>query len=124
MIALLQQTSTEQKQQLLQERGPQIMQLLYQILLEDLGLGGAAKSELLMAEGEVGLLSWYVTVTNDVQMERMLRDVRDWKMQWTAAVPNAVAMVLQNLLFESLPESLVDPETARIGRVLQDPLRK
>jgi hypothetical protein len=40
LISLLQQLSTEQKQQFLQERGPLLMQLLYQVLLEDEGLGG------------------------------------------------------------------------------------
>jgi hypothetical protein len=38
--------------------------------------------------------------------------------------PLAVTMVLQNLLFESLPESLVDPETARIGKTIRLPSSK
>jgi hypothetical protein len=121
MSVLLQQMSTEQKQQFLRERGPLLMQLLYQVLLEDKGLGGGGVSDLLTATGDRAWHSWYVAVTNDVTMAQLLSD--GWK-EWEHSVPVAVAMVLQNLLFESLPESLVDPETARIGKILISPFRK
>jgi hypothetical protein len=115
MMALLQQTSTEQKQQVLRQRGPLLMKLLYQILLEDEGLGGGGKSELVTASGDTAWLLWFLTVKSDAEVYRSLED---WKVQFAASVPMAVAMVLQNLLFESLPEVLMDARTARIGKVL------
>jgi hypothetical protein len=121
MISLLQQMSTEQKQQFLQERGPLLMQLLYQVMQENTGLGGAGISELMTASGDEKWFGWYVAVTHDVGKFHLLAD---WRVQWGNSVPMVVAMVLQNLLFESLPESLVNPETARIGKVLKGPLGK
>jgi hypothetical protein len=118
ICALLQQMSSEQKQQILQERGPLLMQLLHQVLLEDEGLGGAGIWELLTASGEMGWLSWYLAVTGSEDLDEWLNDRT---LQWAGNVPMAVTMVLQNLLFESLPECLVDPETARIGKVIQLP---
>jgi hypothetical protein len=120
MIALLQQTSTEQKQRIMRERGPLLMQLLYQALLEDEGVRGACQNGLVTVSGDMAWHCWYVTVT-DVQVKDTLKYVKIW---WAASAPMAVTMVLQNLLFESLPESLVDPKTARIGRVIIDLFRK
>jgi hypothetical protein len=120
LIALLQQTSSEQKQQFLRERGPLLMQLLYQVLLEDTGLGGAGMSELMTASGDEKWLAWYVTVKS-MEVDHSLKD---WTILYAATVPMVVTMVLQNLLFESLPESLVDPETARIGKVLNSSFSK
>jgi hypothetical protein len=120
MIALLQQTVTEQKQQFLRERGPLLMQLLYQVLLEDTGLGGAGMNELMMASGDEKWFAWYVTV-KDMEVDHLLKD---WMISYGASVPMLVTMVLQNLFFESLPESLVDPGTARIGKVLKGSLGK
>jgi hypothetical protein len=117
IIALLQQTSTKQKQQLLQERGPLLMQLLYQALLEDEGLGGAGSRGLVTANTDMAWLLWYMLVTQHAQLEHWLKG---WGIQWAASVPMAVTMVLQSLLFEALPEFLVDPETARIGKVTID----
>jgi hypothetical protein len=115
MTALLQQTSTEQKQLLLQQRGPLLMQLLYQVLLEDKGLGGAGTSELLILGGDTAWDAWYVMMMNVVDVNYVLSPGR---LQWAGSVPMAVTMVLQNLLFESLPESWVDPKTARMGKTL------
>jgi hypothetical protein len=126
MIALLQQMSTEHKQQLLQQRGPLLMQLLYLVLLEDAGRRcGPAKcwpggvfsiSGLLTATGDAAWQSWYLAVTNGMK-EGSSQEPRK-ETQWAASVPLAVTMVLQNLLYESLPESWVDPKTARIGKSL------
>jgi hypothetical protein len=121
MISLLQQAPTEQKQQFLRERGPLLMQLLYQVLLEDEGLGGGGISEMLTTSGECAWVAWFKVVADDEANHDILQD---WKVQWKASAPMAVTMVLQNLMFESLPESLVDPETARIGKVLLTPDRK
>jgi hypothetical protein len=123
LMALLQQTSTEQKQQVMKERGPLLMQLLYQVLLEDTELGGAGESKLLTVSGDVAAAawhSWFQMMTGGA-MKNLLDDE---KIPWAASVPMAVTMVLQNLLYESLPESLVDPETAQIGRVLKTPSGK
>jgi hypothetical protein len=116
MVALLQQTSTEQKQQVLRERGPLLMQLLYQVLLEDKGVGASANLDGLVTESDdISWHSWFLMVTSDVNSQREFRE----KTQWAASVPMAVTMVLQSLLYESLPESWVrDPVTAQIGGVL------
>jgi hypothetical protein len=124
MVALLQQTSTEQKQLILQQRGPLLMQLLYQVLLEDKGLGagdpaGVDTSGLVMVSGDMAWHSWFLVVTKGVVSYPL-----DDGIQWAVSVPTTVTMVLQNLLFESLPESLVDPKTARIGKSLAIPFGK
>jgi hypothetical protein len=116
MCALLQQTSTEQKQLVLRERGPLLMQLLYQVLLEDGGLGGGRKNGLVMASSDGAWQAWYLAVTNDwLNIKRL---------PWRFSVSMAVTMVLQNLLFESLPVSWVDPVKARIGTSLVIPFGK
>jgi hypothetical protein len=121
MIALLQQTSSEQKQQVLRERGPLLMQLLYQVLLEDDGLGAPADSEgLVTVSDEISWHSWFLMVASDVDSQRELRG----RTQWAASVPMAVTMVLQSLLYESLPDSWVDPLTAQIGGVLTNTFGK
>ena len=123
LMALLQQTSTEDKQQVLRERGPLLMQLLYHVLLEDEGLGAekADASALVTTSGETAWYSWFLAVT--IGGEGNYSQIPG-KISWAASVPMAVTMVLQNLLFESLPEAWVDPKTARIGKVLTSPLRK
>jgi hypothetical protein len=121
MVALLQQTSTEQKQQFLRERGPLLMQLLYKVLLEDNGMGAPNSNGLVIGSDEMAWNPRSLMVTNDVEKELGLHA---GSTQWTACVTLAVTMVLQNLLFESLPESWVNPGPARIGIVLTDPSGK
>jgi hypothetical protein len=127
MTALLQQTSTEQKQQVLRERGPLLMQLLYQALLEDQGLGSTqawpSSNALMMTGGEMAYKAWFLIVTlNGLEEGSREASVRRSLVAegtpWAVNVPLAISMVLQNLLFESLPESWVAPTTARIGKVL------
>jgi hypothetical protein len=122
MSALLQQTSTEQKQHFMQERGPLFIQLLYQIMLEDKGMGGAGASELWTVIGDATWPAWYLAVSKDREVAGLLADAG--MLQSSDSVLLVVTLVLQNLLFEALPESLVNPETARIGKVLKGPLRK
>jgi hypothetical protein len=133
MTALLQQTSTDQKQQIMLERGPLLMQLLYQALLEDQGLGIAQPqpnfSALLTTSGEMAWESWFQVVTlnglEEGSREATQRRSLIWEhISWVANIPLLVTLVLQNLLLESLPESWVNPKTARICRVLSSPIGK
>jgi hypothetical protein len=88
MCALLQQTSTEQKQQFLRERGLLLMQLLYQALLEDEGLGADDIDEVVpsgveMASGDTAWHSWFLAVTNN-----MGNLMFHGEKQWTGNVPS------------------------------------
>jgi hypothetical protein len=133
LMALLQPMSTKQKQQVLRERGPLLMQLLYQALMEDQGFEVSERrhnsSALVTMGGEMAWESWFLAMTlNGLEggsreaSERRSRIVEG--MPWKANVPLVVTMVLQNLLFQSIPGTWVGPETARIGRVVLSPFGK